>query len=144
MKHKGMEVELITEYAKQCVWQKRINTLDDQLYISAKQNHQLEVLRGQVEYVISDSPLILGILYSRDSSKFPSFHKLVKEVFDSYDNINIFLKRVKPYNPNGRMQNEQQAAEVRDKLFNLMVKLGLNYHVMDGDNKAPQNILKLL
>jgi nicotinamide riboside kinase len=144
MKQKGFNVELINEYAKQCVWEDRIKTLDDQLYITAKQNHQLERLRGKVEFVITDSPLILGILYSRSSNQFPSFHKLIKEVFDSYENTNILLKRSKPYNPIGRMQNEKQAAEVRELLINLKKALKIEHDLIDGDTNAPQSILNLL
>lgn len=144
MKRNGFNVELISEYAKQCVWEDRIKTLDDQLYISAKQNHQLERLRGKVDYVITDSPLLLGILYSRNSSRFPSFHTLVEEVFESYTNLNILLRRTKPYNPVGRMQTEVEAAAVREHLIEIMKERHLTYHEMDGDSDAPQKILSLL
>ncbi len=143
MKRKGFSVELIGEYAKQCVWEHRKHTLDDQLYITAKQNHQLERLRGQVEFAITDSPLILGILYSRNST-FPSFHKLIKEVFDSYENTNILLTRKKAYNPVGRLQTEEQAAEVRKQLLEIKKELKIEHTCIDGDNHAPQNILTLL
>ena len=55
MKTLGYKVELVNEYAKMCVWEDRISTLDDQLYITAKQNHQLERLRSKVDYAITAS-----------------------------------------------------------------------------------------
>jgi tRNA uridine 5-carbamoylmethylation protein Kti12 len=144
MKKQRMNVELISEYAKQCVWESRKKTLDDQLYVTAKQNHKQQVLLGQVDYVITDSPLILGIVYSRYSARYPSFHKLVAEVFNSYDNFNVFIKRTKPYNPIGRIQSETEAQTVRVLLQRIMDELGIKYHQIDGDDLAPQKILSLL
>ena len=144
MKHKGLEVELVSEYAKDCVWQNRRKTMDDQLYLTAKQNHKLEMLNGQVDYVITDSPLLLGIIYSRNYKRIKSFPTFVKEVFDSYDNLNIFLKRMKPYKPKGRHQTEEEAKIVRADLQNLLNDLKVPYHAIDGDNGAPEKIFSLL
>ena len=69
MKHAGLNVELIDEYAKQMTWEKRFGTIADQLYILAKQNSKLERLRGQVDYVISDSPLFLGRIYNQSNRR---------------------------------------------------------------------------
>jgi adenylate kinase family enzyme len=41
MKIQGLSVELVTEYAKDMVWERRGNILDDQLYILAKQHRRL-------------------------------------------------------------------------------------------------------
>jgi hypothetical protein len=144
MKHKGYEVELIEEYAKQCVWQNRRHTLNDQLYITAKQNHKLEVLRGKVDFVITDSPLLLGLVYSRHTKRLASFPQLVKEAFDSYDNLNILLTRAKPYKQMGRIQTEQEAQVVRAQLIEVLEDLKVPLHRMDGDNNAPEKILGLL
>jgi hypothetical protein len=144
MKQQHYNVELITEYAKQCVWEERKLTLEDQLYITAKQNHQLERLRGKVTHVITDSPLLLGILYSRASNRYPSFHTLIQEVYDSYDNVNVFLKRTKPYQPIGRIQTEEQAKEVRAMLEGILDSMAVPYVEMDGNLEAPQKILDLI
>lgn len=144
MKNRGFSVELVNEYAKECVWESKKKTLNDQLYVTAKQNHKLETLRGQVEYVITDSPLILGILYSRESSRYTHFHPLIQEVFHSYDNLNVLVSRVKPYNPVGRMQNEEEAKMVRVELLYLLDSLGIVCHEMDGDLAAPDKIINLL
>ena len=34
----------------------------------------------------------------------PAFTEVVKNCFTSFDNINFFIHRVKPYNPIGRLQ----------------------------------------
>jgi hypothetical protein len=42
------------------------------------------------------------------------------------------------------MQTEAQAAEVRKQLLEIKKALKIPYTSIDGDNDAPQNILKLL
>ena len=64
MKKRQLSVELVTEYAKDMVWEKRWNILDDQLYILAKQHRRIARLAEHgIEYVITDSPISLGLVY---------------------------------------------------------------------------------
>jgi len=144
MKRHEYDVELVTEFAKGCVWEDRPRTLDDQLYVSAKQNHQLERLRSKVRYAISDSPLLLGILYSRCSVRFPSFHQLLSEVFFSYENFNILLTRVGRYQQSGRVQTEAEAKIKRDQLIEILDQYKVNYVTMVGDERAPMKIFEYL
>lgn len=141
MKRAGLNVELVNEYAKTLVWSGRIKTFSDQLYITAKQNHKLEMLRGQVDYVISDSPLILGIVY-KGQNTVPSFNSLVKETFDTYDNFNIFLSRSKKYNPIGRNENEEQAKSVREKIEKALNDFGVPFVSEIANDDAPKRIFQ--
>jgi adenylate kinase family enzyme len=119
LKHAGQEVELVTELAKEITYEGHFNLLEDQLYLLANQHRRLLRLKGKVNFIITDCPVFLNALYVKDGY-FPSFLKLVKEVHDSYDNVNFLLKRAKPYNPNGRNQTEEEAAILSIKLFNLL------------------------
>ena len=96
MKLKGMNVELVTEYAKDLVWENRLeDMLDQQEYIFAKQNHRLHVLREKVDYVVTDSPLLLSTIYP-DAVTWPAYYEFcdfVRATDRTYDNINIFLQR---------------------------------------------------
>ena len=139
MKRAGYNVELVNEYAKTLVWSERIKTFSDQLYITAKQNHKLEMLRGQVDYVITDSPLILGIVY-KGKNTVPSFNNLVIETFNSYDNFNIFLTRSKKYNPIGRNETEEQAKLVREKIHKALGDFQIPFVSEVADDKAPKRI----
>jgi len=100
MKNAGMSVELVTEFAKEKVYDGHLGCLEDQLYVFAKQQRRLKRLVGHVKYAISDSPLILSILYNKDPNN--SLNNLVKEMFFSYTNINYYIQRVKPYVASGR------------------------------------------
>ena len=65
MKIKGYSVELITEYAKQMVWERQHKAqFENQVSIAAKQHDkQLNLVGHGIEYAITDSPLLLTLLY---------------------------------------------------------------------------------
>jgi energy-coupling factor transporter ATP-binding protein EcfA2 len=144
MKNAGMKVELVTEYAKDIVWAGRHKELDDQLYIFAKQHHRLHNLVGKVEFVITDSPLLLSSVYGAFMPA--SFHMLVRDLFLKYDNRSIVIERVKPYAEYGRNQSEFEAREI-DKRVNQMIAstipLNKTHHV-PGDVHAPIKIINWL
>lgn len=118
MKRAGYRVELVTEYAKDLTYDKRTNTLSDQLYILAKQNARLSRLVGQADVVITDSPLLLGLVYAKPNY-FPSYPGLMADVFDQYDNVNIRLIRdpEKVYSNLGRTQTEEEAKALDEVIY---------------------------
>lgn len=139
MKLAKINVELTTEWIKGGVWEERFNLFNDQLYITAKQNRQLHRLIDKVDFVISDSPLFLGGIYV-PSEYYPSYNKLLMELFNEYNNINYYLNRVKPYCQIGRSQTELESNEVGDRIVKFMSENNIEYKVLDGDEKAAQFI----
>lgn len=112
LKMQGLNSELVTEYAKQLVYSGR--KLDDQLYITAKQHQKQKSIAdyGQVPLIITDSPLLLGLYYGRDLNYYHTYANLVRRLVKQFDNYDIFIKRVKPYNPSGRVQTEAESDEI--------------------------------
>lgn len=144
MKWMNKNVELIGEYAKDATWEKRHQLFDDQLYILAKQNRKLERLKNQVEYVITDSPLLLNIAYI-DPNYFPlTYPKFVRNLYDSYNNLNIFLLREKPYHAIGRRQTEEEARAIDARVIDLLHDSNQEWYTIKADEKARDEILKLL
>jgi hypothetical protein len=142
MKLRSIECELVTEYAKDLVWAERHTMFTEQDYIFAKQNHRLRRLDGKVDWVITDSPIILGFFYIEDS--FPGkepFCDFVRAMFNSYDNINVFLERVKPYNPNGRNQTEDESRAIDVRIKEFLQENNLPYFSVPADAAAPALIL---
>jgi hypothetical protein len=110
MKKKGLSVELVTEYAKEKVWENSKEILSDQLYLLAKQNRRLERLRGKVDWVITDSPLLLGAYFGEKYGEHPEIVvPATHGIFKTYDNLNFFILRTKPFDPRGRVGNEEGA-----------------------------------
>jgi hypothetical protein len=145
MKLRGHNVELIQEYAKDLVYEHRLHTLQDQLYLLGKQNHRLVRTVSQVELVINDSPIVLSSLYS-PPDYYKGFDSFVMEVFNSYNNVNFFMTRPKsrPYQPSGRTQTASQALEVRDKLLTYMHNHNISYTPLNSDINTAATIYTIL
>ncbi|MBI2900133.1 MAG: AAA family ATPase [Planctomycetes bacterium] len=140
MKLEGMNVELVTEYAKEMTWEKRNNILTDELYIFAKQHRRVRRLMGEVEYVVTDSPILLCIYYRKDDYS-ETFDKLVLELWNRYENLNFFVERAKPYVAVGRSQSEDEARAVDGGVKALLAKLQVPFEGVPGDAQAPARIL---
>lgn len=134
MKICNYNVELVTEFAKDLVYENQYNILQtDQLYVLANQNRRLQRLlndKHKVDYVITDSPLILSNIYCI-LNNYPfkdSLSKFTLELFNSYNNINFFLERnEKEFNPNGRIQNLQQSIKIDNLIINHLNENNIPY-----------------
>lgn len=144
MKWNNKSVELINEYAKEITWEQRYKIFEDQLYITAKQNRKLHRIKDQVDWAITDSPLLLSMVYSTPDYLPKTFRSMIYELYDTYDNINIFLQREKPYHQVGRNQNEEEARELDVRIKELLEEGGYNYHVIPANVDARQTIYDLL
>lgn len=143
MKRNGISVEIVTEYAKDVVWDNAVDKLKDQLYIFAKQNHKLERLKGKVDYVITDSPLLLSHYYGGKYSPQWTLHlaSALLSVFNSWDNINILLERTKKFNPIGRLGSEEDAREADKGIRNLLKTHTKNYIEIEESETTVDEIL---
>lgn len=144
LKIAGYNVELVTEYAKDMTWEQRYNILDDQLYITAKQNRRLARLRGSVDLVVTDSPLLLGMHYATPDFLNGSYQKMLFELWNTYDNVNFFINRKKEYNPIGRNQTEAEAIVIDLKLRNFLEETKLPYNIIPGNELAPLHAFDFL
>jgi len=141
LKMKGIDCELSSEYAKELVWESRNETFKDEVYIFAKQNHRLFRLNGKVDVVITDRPLIMSNIYNQyynpDRKIFNKvFEEFIKANWNMYDNINIFIKRDKQYNPNGRNETLEQAKEFDNLFKNYLDGNNIDYVCVDGNEKG--------
>jgi len=108
LKMRGVNAELVREYAKLKVWEGSTGVLKDQFYVSGKQNHDVRLLNGNVDIIITDSPIVLGTIY--DERKDPILKDYLINEFKQYNNINYYIRRVPgDYLQDGRMQTEAQS-----------------------------------
>ncbi len=149
MKVNGINVEEVTEYAKDKTWEENRVALSDQLYLLGNQNYKLSRLQDKVEWVVSDSPILLGIHYSLPDYLPSTFKSLVYELWDRYDNYNFFIDRGnKPYSPIGRNQTSNEAKNI-DNSIRCMLQGDtghpINYRIVnwDGINTANQIYKKI-
>ena len=145
-------VEYAGEYAKDCVYEDRLNILkNDQLYIFAKQNHKLVMIKNYEkcpDFVITDSPLILSNIYGEiNNSVSDKFKDLVLETFNSYTNMNFFIERCSnlKYEVNGRIQNEEEAKEIDNKIKGYLTNNNISFETLrcDDINSIYERVLYL-
>lgn len=142
MKSAGLKVEEAPEFAKDLTYSKAWPQLANQAYVTANQEQRLDRVNGQVDWCISDSPLPLGILFSAGRFDSEWFRQYVWALFDTYSNINVFLRRTKPYEGYGRSQSEAEARLLDERLRVLMAgRIDLE---VDGDAEAHRVIFKHL
>ena len=146
MKKEQLNVELVTEYAKDATWEKRNDLRDDQIYIFAKQQRRIaRLVDSGIEWVITDSPIPLGLVYIKPGVLSENFPKLVMEVFNKYHNHNFLLKRRFGYNPIGRNQKDQDEAEVYDrKVVNLLDACKVSFSIIQGGELAVDSIMNTI
>lgn len=133
-KLRGLNAELITEYAKDRVWEEAYRTLQNPVYVFAKQQHRMWRVYGKVDVLVTDSPLILSLWYGREYSE--AFRALVIEESTRMPTVTFLLRRVKPYVPAGRVQTEAEAQQIDAAVERLLIENGLAYETVPGDVQA--------
>lgn len=146
MKYLGYNVELVTEYAKELVWEQRHETFKNELYIFGKQHQRLFRLKDKVKFIITDRPLILSVFYNHIyGDKSLNFDNIVIQEVNKFNNINFFLERDFNYENNGRNQTEEESIEFSNIMFNMFTnKYNLNMKKLISNIETTQKILKLI
>lgn len=133
LKMRGINAELVTEFAKDKVWEGSKAVFENQAYIFGKQYFRISRCADQVDVIVTDSPLLLSILYNNDEDLGGTFDAVVRRVAKKYNSKNYYLKRVKDYNPSGRFQTEEESDEIAIELKRLLDREGVDYKVRRGD-----------
>lgn len=145
LKMHNINAELLTEFAKDLTWEKRDTALRNQYYVWAKQYHKMFRVKDQVDIMITDSPLLLSMLYG-NSHVSSHFYPLVATTFKEFNNVCYFIERVKPYNPKGRNQTEEEAKRIDANTKRLLYVSEIEYEEvpgnLDGINHITDRILK--
>ena len=118
LKSQGMNVEMVSEFAKDLVYELRQETMKDELYIFAKQQHRIFRVNGKVDIIITDRPLLLTniyvSLYLPNDEYSINLQKLVRSTFKTFNNINIVLDRtgIEYKGDEARLQSLKESEEI--------------------------------
>ena len=140
LKADGIDAELVTEFAKDKVWEENKEALSNQAYMFGSQYYKISRILGKVAVVVTDCPLLLNIIYNNDERLGNAFNAVVLNVATSFNVMDVFLKRVKKYNENGRMQTEAESDEISARIKTLLDRFRGGYITENGNIEGYKNI----
>lgn len=117
LKFRGVNCELVQEYAKQWAWEGRPITALDQFHLWGDQQRRESILLGRCDVVVTDSPLLLGVYFSRHFGHYAianateaALRAYMAELDrEGHTTEHVFVRRIKPYEQAGRFQTAEQA-----------------------------------
>lgn len=142
LKMKGVNTELINEFAKDETWDENWNVLNDQIYVFGIQYHKQKRLVGKVDIIITDSPLPLCIHYNKDNT-LTHFNDIVLECFNQFDNYTYVLNRVDDYYSEvGRSQTLSESKTIDQDMLNILKDNNIPFRVINIGTEGLIEILK--
>jgi hypothetical protein len=131
-------VEHIPDYAKSLVWQKDFESLKNQYQIAQRQFEMIDLLDGQVQYLVTECALPQVLYYNEnyadnicDVSK---TRQHILEWYKQHDNLNILVERGdKKYSHTGRFQDEEQARVIDKALKQILLREGMPFTALSPD-----------
>lgn len=145
LKLKGYNVELVTEFAKDKVYEGSKAVFENQAYIFGKQFFRMSRI-SDVDVIITDCPLMLSAFYAEkyDFNYAEELKALVKKVSSEQRALNVFVQRDKPYNPNGRFQSEEESDELCTEITNFLDANKVRYINCKGNEARYDELISIV
>lgn len=154
LKKKHITCDNPYEFPKALAWDENHSAIQDQLYVLANQHRGIVKSFGKVDYIILDSPILLSLVYrsAYKGNEYPStlyesehFDKLVLDIHNQYDCINIVLKRGQGnHNEKERYQSLDESKKLDYQIEETLIKHKIPYYTIDVNEKTTKKIIKLL
>jgi thymidylate kinase len=128
MRMKGISCEYIPEFAKELSRANDMESIENQFYVSAIQYHRQYRLLGKVDYIVTDSPVLTGIVY--DQLNLKGFREILADIQNRSSSINILLIRdeSKEYETEGRHHTGFEAEQLDGDIEKLLQKYNVSYY----------------
>ena len=105
LKSEGVEAGLVLEAAKEDVYATGGTLLGNQFYLAAVQENRQWIMRGKVDVIVTDAPLMMATEYAPEEDK-EAVRSMVNHLLLRYRNFNVIVKRTKPFVKYGRVHGE--------------------------------------
>lgn len=136
------DCELVTEVAKDIIWDGNIELLKNQFFVFGNQYHRIWRLIGKVDIIICDSPFLLCHIY--DNMKSSGLLMNVLENHKKLKNIDFFIDRLEiDFEENGRNYNFEESLKKDNEIKNMLDKYNIEYHVVNEENSS-KNVKEIL
>lgn len=146
LKKANYNVELLREFAKEKILEENNVAVEFQQYISANQTYTQDRAVANFDAVITDSPILLGIFYDKDTNELVKrkHEEFLIEKFKSYNNINYIIKRVHKYKYTGRIHNEKEAEAIDKRILDFFELHNIQYKIIEATDEGLEHITKEL
>lgn len=147
LKYRGYNTEMITEVAKDAAWEGRGEKFfRAQDYIFGKQHFRIQRTIDDVEFLVTDAPLLQNLVYGKGHPLFPELQELIRAANRQYESIDVFLARSdeKPYNPKGRFQTEEQARAKDQEIMDMLDENLVDYYNMTFGRHNVKSIINIM
>ena len=153
LKKKHITCDNPYEFPKILAWDENHSAIKDQLYVLANQHRGIVKSFGKVDYIILDSPILLSLVYRSvyKGTEYPatlygeSFDKMVLDIHNQYDTLNIVLKRTEGgFNEKERYQSLEESKELDFAIEKTLIENKIPYQSVDVNDDTVNTILKML
>ena len=122
LKKAGYNVEYVSEFAKDLVLENKSDLLKDQKYVTDGQYNRLDRIRNSADVIVTDSPVLLGLVYGKYNGISDEYAKKIRSYYDSFDNFNMFVERPKnaTFQTEGRVHDESQSVKLDGEIKDML------------------------
>lgn len=127
LKRRHTDCELVTEVAKDLVYEKNMIALADQIFVFANTLYKVKNAYNNTKIAVVDSPLLLSAIYNPHTSK--HLIDLVFEQHQKFNNLNVFINRdpSHPHSMNGRIHSLTESITIDNQIIGLFETHGIPY-----------------
>jgi hypothetical protein len=147
---RGKTVETIPDFAKTKVWLQDQEALRNQWAIAQHHFELLEVLDGQVRFLVTECSLPQLLYYNENYADnicdVGKTHQQILDWHGQFNNVNVMVRRNpnKRYVRSGRLHDEAQAVQIDEGLQALLIRENIPFTLLDADPAAIQAFAETL
>jgi len=155
LRKRKITAELITEFAKDCVYEERLFILKNQMLILGEQYHRLWRVveyfkKNDISgYIINDTPFLVSLIYHPEPSE--TFEKFIVEEYKKFEKncemINVFLPILKEFKEDkGRVHNFEQSKQIEKAMIKMLVRNNFDFKILfqDTTEERVNEIIEIL
>lgn len=133
LKKKGIETEIISEYAKDMILQGQSHVLNSQWMVFANQAWRILCGYQSMQVTLTDSPLLLIPVYDADKDGSAALRALCLEHYHRYNNLNVVLSRKAEYEHRmvGRVHSLTESISIDNRIVHFLDENNIPYIVYD-------------
>lgn len=136
LKQRRKKTELVREFVKEWAWSGRPVGPFGQSIIYGQQLERESSLYGKVDFIVTDSPLLLCPVYQKHYTGYDTTKHCVLRDIEVAKTLNVvycnfLLRRTKPFDSTGRYEDEETAKLIDKKVEAFLIYHGIDYISVD-------------